>query len=418
MSPSRRQQNVLFVTYGGGHVAMCVPVIQALKRRYPDRFNVQVLGLNTAKQVLDAAGIPSLALIDVIELSSVARSHGEKLLGQLPTLATSVDESIAYLGANYEELEQDHGAVGAAIEYEKRGRHAFLPVRLLESIIRRLGADIVVATNSPRSERAAILAARKLGIPALCMIDLFAIQGVKWIGEKSFANRVCVLSDWVKRRVLDAGRDEQEVVVTGNPAFDRLGDESVLEQLQRLAASRETRTDRLVVWASQPEPTRHPFDDRTGDASLPKQIDDALLRIADRRPDLRFVFRFHPSEAARSLPHGVKNVSTSMAPDDLTRLLIASDVVIVTASTVGLEAALLGKPVISVERSMFNADAPFAEMGISRGVSDLERLEAAIDEALLNKGDRGALLPRPGGAADAVVDQICGISSMNSPTGQ
>jgi UDP-N-acetylglucosamine 2-epimerase len=50
----------------------------------------------------------------------------------------------------------------------------------------------------------------------------------------------------------------------------------------------------------------------------------------------------------------------------------------VTASTVGLEAHIAGKPVISVDMSVFTPDAPYAAMRISTGTNSLSELANTV----------------------------------------
>src|SRR4051812_13827461 len=199
---------------------MVLPVARALQAS--GRARVQVLGLTTAAAVVREAGLPLLQVKDFVDAGDArALQHGERLAAAMGPVADP-DETRAYLGLSYAELESQHGIEGAEQRYAQDGRQAFLPVRLLERILRRVRPDLVVATNSPRGERAAVLAARKLGLPSVCIVDLFAIDEVRWIGQPGYADRICVLNAHVRDFLVRAGRQPDEVVVTGNPAFDAL----------------------------------------------------------------------------------------------------------------------------------------------------------------------------------------------------
>ena len=52
---------------------------------------------------------------------------------------------------------------------------------------------------------------------------------------------------------------------------------------------------------------------------------------------------------------------------------------VVTCSTVGLQAYLAGVPVVSVECSVISKDAPFGDFGIARRVESLEGLETCSE---------------------------------------
>ncbi|TXC65467.1 hypothetical protein FSC37_03250 [Piscinibacter aquaticus] len=242
-----------------------------------------------------------------------------------------------------------------------------------------------MATNSPRAERAAIMAAGQLGIPSICAVDLFALQEVQWIGQPGYATRVCVLNDSVRRMFLEHGRRSEEIIVTGNPAFDRL---TSVAAVDAGAALRQARgwNDGLttVLWASQIEPERHPFTDRCGDPTLPRRVEARLRALVASDPSFRLVVRYHPSERVQF--RAAPRVEFSATSENIADLLHAVDVVVVTASTVGLEAAIAGRPVISVDESIFTPDTRYAEMGVARGVASANEVASAVREAAAGAG--------------------------------
>jgi hypothetical protein len=184
---------ILMVAYGGGHVAALAPVARELQAAgRPFRF----LALTTASAHLEQLGIPWLGFKDLPGADSeVVQSYGEMLANELPAGGSVArSESVAYLGLSYADLVARVGVAEAAARYRARGRQSFLPVRLMRETIDAWGCTLVVATNSPRAERAAIEAAGAAGIPSLCLVDSFAMQEVEWIGKAGFADRVCVLN--------------------------------------------------------------------------------------------------------------------------------------------------------------------------------------------------------------------------------
>jgi len=367
---------VLFVAYGGGHVAMLAAVAKAL-RDAGRRFTF--LGLTTARAYLDRLGIPSIGFKDLPGAESPeVQTWGERLARELPPGdIVAHDESVAYLGLCFRDLVESYGEGQAMTLYRREGRQAFLPVTTMRGAIDMLRPDVLVATNSPRAERAAIVAAGQLGVPAICVVDLFILHEAKWIGQPAYARRVCVLNDHVRQRLLDYGRSPDEVIVTGNPAFDRLTTPETVHAGVRLRRARGWNDDLItVLWASQIEAARHPFTDRVGDPSLPRRIERYLRDFVAENPGYRLVVRYHPSE--REVFIRQPFVEFSPTSEDIAALLHAVDVVVVTASTVGLEASLAGRPVISVDDSVITADVPYSAMGISIGVPKLECLGPAL----------------------------------------
>ncbi|MGM9513396.1 UDP-glycosyltransferase [Roseateles sp. DB2] len=370
---------ILFVSYGGGHVAMLAPVAKAmLDAGQP----VVFLALTTAAVHLARLNIPFIGYRQLPGADDEdVQAYGHQLAQSLPAGGpVAMEETVAYLGLNYRELVRAHGQEQAASLYASKGRQAFLPVNLFESWLAELRPAAVIATNSPRSEQAALLAAARLGIPSVCAVDIFGLQEVQWIGQPGYGQRVCVLNEQVRRMFLSHGRREDEVVVTGNPAFQRLQTDQARCAGLALRAERAWGDDeRVILWASQIEPEKHPFAERWGDPTLPRRTEAELRHFVASHPGFRLVIRYHPSERVE-FSTGQDRVDFSPSSEDLAALLHAVDMVVVTASTVGLEAYLAGRPVISVDASVFTPDAPYSSMGISVGVQAPEDLEAALLE--------------------------------------
>jgi glycosyltransferase involved in cell wall biosynthesis len=371
---------IFLVAYGGGHVAMLAPIAAMLARASrPFTF----LALTTARGVLERQGIPAIGFRDLPGADDPeVQAWGRKLASELPPGGPVLpEETIAYLGMNFKDLVHDVGETEAWKRYRNEGRQTFLPVRTMENALRTFKPSLVVATNSPRAEQAAIIAAGNLGIPSVCAVDLFALQEVQWIGKSGYADRVCVLNETVRRMFLSHDRKPDEVVVTGNPAFDPLTSPETIAAGKRLRRERGWDDGRRVVlWASQVEPERHPFTDRVGDPSLARRVETALRKIVAANQGLRLVVRYHPSERVNFEP--AAHVDFSPASESISVLLHAVDAVVVTASTVGLEAAIAGRPVVSVDMSMFTPDTQYAELGVSKGINSLELLDQALNEAL------------------------------------
>lgn len=387
---------------------MVVPVVNELKKR--GGWDISVIGLTTAGPVLEKAGIPYLGFKDfLLPQDWYAVETGKRLTDELvensaKSPGVSMEETIAYLGLSYSDLEENLGKDEAHEKYKLLGRHAFFPVITMKRILREVSPDMVIATNSPRAERAAIIAAGELGIPCVCMVDLFALQEVKWIGKRGYANKLCVNSEYTKKILLATERIGEEVIVTGNPAFDRLGDPGLFLKAAEFRRERKIENKKMILWASQPEPAVHSVNGRKGDKELPFKIGKKLIEIMKKHSDWHLAYRPHPSET-RFLVCGSENMSFEK-DSDLAVLLCASDAVVTSTSTVGLEGALLGKPLVTIDLSVFSPDMPYSEMGLSIGVSDFSMLEAAVKKAF----EKGAApyegLPKPGKSACKVADVI------------
>jgi hypothetical protein len=404
---------VLFVAYGGGHVNMLAPIAQLMT---DNKQSFQFLALTTAQHVLANRGIKYFGYRDLPEVTDAEalRLGTELARRQVANPAVPIEETIAYLGANYLELIDRYGEATAREQYAAFGRQAFLPINLLRKVLQRIRPKIVVATSSPRTERAAITAAGQLGIPSVCLVDLFATQEVKWIGERHYADRICVMNNSVREMLVDTGRLPEEIVVTGNPAFDPLLEHNAVVAGAELRLRRGWNDGRKVIlWASQVEPERHDVADRTGDPSLPRRVEAELRRMVQADDRYRLVVRYHPSEVINFEPG--PNVEFSPLHESIAHLVYAVDLVVVTASTVGLEASIAGCAVVSVDLSVFTPDTNFSKLGISHGIDSIEKLPGAIELALASHERRCAQTSPSETASEKVLEVINGILLSKGP---
>jgi hypothetical protein len=368
---------ILFVCYGSAHVRMVVPVARAVLEA--GLAQVRVLGLTTAAPVVRAAGLPLLQIKDFVQATDAAAlAIGRQLVAGMQAVEDP-EESAAYLGLCYAELQAEVGAEEAARRYARDGRQAFLPRLLLERILRSVQPRLLVATNSPRAERAAVLAARALAIPAVCMVDLFALDEVRWIGQPGYADRICVLNEKVREFLVASGRKPQEIEVTGNPAFDALQSPELQAQGQALRQAQGWQGRRVLLWPTQVEPAFHPFDGRPGDPTLPSRVLQAVLRWVLAQQDVVLCVRPRPGEAPPALPADPRIVVTGQ-DWPLPVLLAAADAVVTLNSTVGLEGHLAGARVVQVLGSVFDEVMPLARFGLADAGVQLDALDAALQQ--------------------------------------
>lgn len=398
---------VLFVTYGGGHVSMVLPVMQAMAQ-----FEVAhgiVLALTSAANATRNAGVPTYQFKDFIEQGDAqALAWGEKLATTLDP-GGNVDslETRAYMGLSFQDLVQAHGLAQAEAMYAQYGRHCFLPVPTLRRIIQKLKPDAVVITNSPRAERAAGIAARELGIPSLCINSMFAIDEIAWLKHPDYCDVLCVLNEGVRLRFLASGRRPDQVVVTGNPAFDALAQETFKSAGAALRSRLPSNTRQVLLWASQPEYVSHPTaPGMTGDPLLPRRILDQMLAWAQAAPERHLLIRPHPNERIQD----PQLLCATMVPPSFCEVAVAlhaCDAVATITSTVALEGHALGLSVLQVRGSIFDHSMPLAQMGIAHEctVGQVPQAVEALFARLPCQAPLNAV-QHQGNAAQKVLQQI------------
>jgi hypothetical protein len=376
---------------------MLRPVIEALITG--EHVEVTVLALTSSRRDLEGLACRIIGYRNFFNNSEVRRL-GEKLSGELDNVIDH-DESVAYLGQNYLEMSESLGESEAAERYRILGRQSFLPVDSVSAILKVENPDLVVATNSPRSERAALIAAGHLNIISLAIIDLFALRGLEWFCRNDFANRICVLSEPVKSSLVAAGRQEDSIIVTGNPAFDEL---AIQYNANKILIDKQRRAGNFfVLWASQIEPESCDYTRKTGDPTLPLRVEEALTDIFCKRPDWRLIVRNHPNEPARRYPDFVE-VSTQA--EAITDLLARVNVVVTLTSTLGLQGAIFGAGFITIDMSVLSDTMPYSSMSMSCGVKSLEQLESTLLQFSQTRRQEPHFSYVTVNATQRVVDQI------------
>lgn len=400
----------LFVSYGGGHVEMCLPVMRALRELVPG-CDARILALTTAAGVARRAGEAPLGFHDFCDAPQALR-YGEQLLGEQQHPDVAREESLAYLGLNFMEWVEALGEEGAWARWHERGRQGFRPVALMKRILGEMRPDVVVATNSPRSEQAAIEAAHALGIPTLSMVDLFALPGDPYRERSVHADRITVLSEGTRHNLVDAGVPADRIVVTGNPAFDALVGTEAQAAGSAFRAERRWGDRPVVLWAGHMEP-----EDGT---ALPQSVQDALLAWTLARDDACLAIRYHPNEWHRFVPPAPHARVHWSRPDreGLLPVLGAADVAIVQATTVGAQAHAAGKALLGLAFSptVQRTGMDYGRLGLGISVPSLDALPALLEQQLAAVR-RGASAAGPRGSAARQVAQEIAKLAARRPQG-
>lgn len=379
---------ILFVAYGGGHIAMILPVIQALRNLQPD-VQCVLLALTTGHARAVLAGEQPLGYRDFLHLCDpeAAAHWGRQLHMGNTSPDVTEEESIAYLGINYVDLVVQHGDTGAAALYAKNGRYGFLPLNFMRRLLDEVRPDAVVSTNSPRSEQAALDVAIERGVPSVGMVDLFGLDSDTYVWRSSKPQYTCVLAKSVRTRLLARGFAPDGVRVTGNPAFDGLFKPETQVQARAFLELKGWQDKRVILNAGAWEPMSHPNTNIPAGRSFPIAIEAILRRYVQSRPDTALVLRYHPGDWFKyPRVEDEPRVHFSVPPlEPIQPLLLASSVITTTNSTVGLEGAVAGKPVISIENSpSVHVWFSLARLGVSYASPTHLDLPSTLDRVLAN----------------------------------
>lgn len=385
----------MFVCYGGGHSKMVAPVAARLKRQ---GWACPILALTTAGPELRAAGFETIGFADLVQAGDdEALDIGQRLASPLPTGAVPMRESVAYLGLSFAELIRDWGPAEAERRFQRMGRKAFLPMATLGRACEMVHPDVIIATCSPRAEKAALLLARERDIPSVCMVDLLGadsdVEVIRHIAEPGYGSRIAVLGEVVRQYLVDQGRPGHEIAVTGNPAFDKYDNQDLLRQGEVLRSEWGWSRHSVLLFASQPNPS---------DPAESRRIDQDLSGVVSRHPSWRLIIRPHPSE--HRLPEALSSQVRVSLPGtvDIAPVLCASDVVVTKNSTVGLEGLLLGKKLATLDFLLPEAGRVYSRLGLSAGIAAPTHLDECLSKLEGTPTCRHPLLEPAGGAAERV----------------
>lgn len=347
---------------------MIIPVYKYLAAHTD--FQQTILGLTTAKIPLERNNIPYISFKDLIGNNEQAKKYGELLAkGQTPHPEISREETIAYLGLSFFDLANQFGETEASRLYKEKGRGGFLPTGAIESVISQYQPDIIVTTNSPRAERAALLKAKELGIPSVCIVDICNLDALKnELSKPQLSTKICVINDFARKHLIEFGRPAEEICVTGNPSFDRLSEPAAFEGAIKYQQKHNLQNKKVFLWTRSVLPE---------DEALANKIEAHLIDMALKDPSYAFIMRPHPNDPRREIPQA-ENIIYSDHHDDLAAVLHSCDIVCTLYSTVGIEASLVGSKVIQFTNTRIFQSIDFVTAGIAEGVSTVEEMETTI----------------------------------------
>lgn len=352
---------VLTVAYGGGHTRALIPVIRFLRSRGID---VQSLACTTGAIDMRKAGLPYLSYVDLIELLGVTDRKRARVLGERtfqwidPSPLIPVCETKAYHGVNLLSLEKLLGSEQDALDlFLKKGRAAFDPCYAMRIVLAQLQPDVVVATNSPRTEKAAIDVAVEMGIRTVCLVDLLFDHNPH-VKNPRFCDVWAVHNQQIRKK-LSASVPADRIKITGNPAFGDLLPSGSARRSRLL--SMQDRCEMTVLWISQPEPQPRSL----------LMVCRELMRIKKEVVDFKLLVKLHPTEEAEGHVYGNfsdEDFELVGGDESLHDCFSRTDIALCFNSTLGAQAYFLGIPCVQITGSAYDAVMPLAQLGLVEDV--------------------------------------------------
>jgi hypothetical protein len=277
-----------------------------------------------------------------------------------------------------------------------------LPVKMCDSTVAQLAGEHLLAAqtdvlltatsmNGEDFEKNFIRAARECHIASLSILDFWSnyLGRFSSIGTQgpldSLPDLIAVMDPYARAEMISLGFPDERLVITGQPAYD---------ELLRSNCPSNSRTqirsffgvgaeDRLLIYASQP------FTEIAADSGIPAVPYDEiecltfLLSALQGKKDFKIWVRPHPRETALKF-QAFQSLQVFISPDyDRVSAIQAADGVIGMTSNFLLEAALLGKPTLSLQpRERLPSPLPLTRLGLGEIITDTAAISDSVERWL------------------------------------
>ncbi len=362
------KKKIVIGCYGGGHATMMIPIIKHLNEGLS--FDITTIGFTTAKTLFQRAKIKALGY-SVLE--SFIHPDSIQLAKEILPTSTHPDisyyDTLIYHAVGIHNLALQYGIEETKNVFKKEGRKSFLPIDTFLKYLEKESPDLVITTSSPRSELALIKAAKQLNIRSLSISDLFLQNESKYICKADYADHITVMSEYVGNYIRDRGY-QGTVHVCGNPAFDDLLVRSNDNVTKLRTMCNASPSDKLILWVCPS--ASHAITGR--EFMAPNLMIDFLEAFCRKHSTFKYIIRAHPNTPNflfKRIKKGIICPRTIPIQD----CLAAVDVVFQETSTVGLQAALLDKPVVTMRNFEY---PPYSPLGLAVDVESFNKAEHAI----------------------------------------
>ncbi len=389
-------KKVVIACYGGGHVTIAKRLYASLKKK---SYDVKILAFTMATYELSRENIPFLSYVDFLDFATdkkFAINIGRQLATRIDKNSKiNRDETIAYLGLNYIELQKTLGEKGASDIYQKNGRYSFLPFKLMIQVLTNIKPDFVITTNSPRSEAAVLLAAKYLKIPSYFINDFYNINELNQrTGDPEYARKVFVALPKIRDIFIEYGWSEKNVIYSGNPAFDDIFDNQKILESKKLIKEHFNNNKLNLLYIG-------------GNGDFTKKSDEIIMNTLETKIDLskvNLIYRAHPNNKFDNIKEGIHYSPNTISVHSYLHI---ADLVINCSSTVGLEAHICGIPVIQYIHEAKEFPQPFEYLGIGKQITNenllLEEINHHIKKNAKVIHDYNT---NNGSAADIIINEI------------
>ena len=194
-------------------------------------------------------------------------------------------------------------------------------------------------------------------------------------------DKIAVWGDSSKEALINKGVPKEKIIITGAPQFDNLAIKKAYFERKAIKELGINQNKKLVILTTQL-------------VSDMEDITSAVFKAVKSIPGIQLVIKTHPAEYSIKRYKRIakkESLNIIITKKHLYPLLSMCDVLITPSSTTGLEAMIMGKPLITINLSGKPDEMPYAESGAAIGVYRPEDIGPAIKSVLEDKDARKRL---------------------------
>lgn len=252
--------------------------------------------------------------------------------------------------------------------------------------------DILLVGTSwgPSLDKELVVEGNERGIPTVAVLDMWSYYRERfgWLHEpilQYLPTALAVMDELAYAEAIAAGIPTDRMTITGQPYFDdlerRLCSDEVTQEGRRLKEEwGEGRS--VVLFASEAISRDFPHGSPWYRGYTERDALDALLTVVSEMNDaVSLVIRLHPQETPEPFRARFSGSQHPIIIKDVPgpASIAAADVVVGMASMFLLEAALVGKPVVSFQPSLNGPDGFIGNrLGLTKAAYDPAQLKALL----------------------------------------
>ncbi|MGB9979488.1 UDP-N-acetylglucosamine 2-epimerase [Methanobacterium sp.] len=250
--------------------------------------------------------------------------------------------------------------------FESRLPYLLFKLRLSSSFINKASPDIlIVGDDRSTITRTCILPAKENKIPVVeIQHGLFSLPEIFVnLMPEPISDKICVWGNSSRKYLLELGFEDKKIEITGSPEFD---------EHKKFAESFEDKENKIILFATQ-APYKSTNLEVIEEMGKNNKLDEFIVYVKPHPDEDPVSYKFLEDKFPGKVFIRQKN-------ENISHLLAISDIILTISSTVGLESAILDKPLICV--NFLNEKSMYVDDGIALEVKNIGELSKSIIDVL------------------------------------